>query len=180
MLLDSLEGARLAAAHIVSKGHRDITYIGAHPSRHQVETNRRNCFIQALTAQTVSVPPCWTQLTADYSAPWGYEAMERILSKGSPPSCVFAASDVLASGVLQCAHTHKLRAPDDLSLVGYDNTLASLLTPALTTIELQPSLIGRAAIDMVLERTQQKRASAKSVTLSPVLIDRDSVRTLQA
>lgn len=178
VLLDSMEGARLAAAHFVSKGHRDIAYIGAHPSRHQVENSRFNGFINALAAHKVSVPARWVQFTRDYDAAYGYEAMQRILSKGSPPSGVFAASDLLACGVLQCLHDRKLSVPDDISLIGYDNTLASLSAPPLTSIELQPSLIGRAAVDMVLERTQDRRMGAKTVTLSPVLTERESVRSL--
>ena len=178
VLLDSLEGARLAAEHFVAMGHRDVGYIGAHPSRDQVETNRLNGFVQTLCAHQLSIPPRWLQFTADYTAEWGYRATERILSKGAPPSAVFVTSDLLALGALQCLHDHGLHVPEDVSLIGYDNTLSALSTPPLTTVELHPALVARTAIDMVLERTKDQRQGAKTVALSPVLIERRSVRNL--
>jgi len=60
-------------------------------------------------------------------------------------------------------------------LVGYDNTLADLSVPALTSIELQPDQVGKSAIDLILERKKGFRIGAKTVTLIPRLVDRGSV-----
>ena len=178
ILLDSYEGARLATEHIVECGHQKIAFIGRGPSWGDVEKKRYDGFLSTLSAHGLSCPEEWIRWMPDYHADFGLEACEQILSTGDPPSCIFATSDLLACGVLQCLHAHGLRVPGDVSLVGYDNTLSSLSTPKITSIDLQPEQVGIAAIDMILERTEGLRVGSKTVTLSPILIDRGSVRAL--
>jgi LacI family transcriptional regulator len=178
ILMDSDEGSRAAAEHIAGKGHAQIGYIGAELSRGAVEQSRFNGFMKALEAYGCACQPQWIRRTPDYDAAYGYQAMECLLAMERRPTCVFIASDLLASGVLQCLYQRRLRVPDDISLVGYDNTLSALSAPPLTTIELQPAQVGSAAMNMVVERVSGHRIGAKTVTLSPVLIDRDSVRRM--
>ena len=178
ILMDSYEGSRMAAEHIARRGHRRIGYIGAELSRGAVEHSRFNGFVSSLAAHDIACEEQWIRRTPDYFAKYGYKAMEALLDAEQRPSCAFITSDLLACGALQCLYSRGLRVPDDMSIVGYDNTLSALSAPPLTTIELQPAEVGAAAIDMVLERALGRRTGAKSVTLSPILIDRGSVRQL--
>jgi len=178
ILLDSYEGSRVAAEHIAKRGHSQIGYISAIPSRGAVEHSRINGFVSTLKTHGLACQESWIRWTPDYFAEYGYQAMEEILGMDNRPSCMFITSDLLACGALQCLYRHGLRVPDDVSLVGYDNTLSALSTPPLTTIELQPAQVGAAAMDVVLERARGQRTGAKTVTLSPVLVDRGSVRNM--
>ena len=119
----------------------------------------------------------WTILTDDYTANDGRMAMERILSAATLPSALLVTSDVLACGILQVLHEHNLRVPEDISLIGFDNTLSALSTPPLTTIDLQPEQIGITALEMISEQKDGKRKGSKSVILSAILLERTSVKT---
>src|SRR5690606_4089955 len=66
------------------------------------------------------------------------------------PTAIFAGCDILAAGVLQEAYRAGLRVPDDLSIVGFDDTYAPYLTPALTTVEQPVYAIGQAAIRLAM------------------------------
>lgn len=175
VLLDSYEGSRLAIEHLISNGHRKIAFIGSKPEKHFVESQRYNGFTATMSQHDLKTPDHWIKLMYDYTVECGYSAMESILGSGDIPTSVFAASDLLACGVLQCLYQHGLRVPHDMSLVGYDNTLADLSVPALTSIELQPDQVGKSAIDLILERKKGFRIGAKTVTLIPRLVDRGSV-----
>ena len=106
-------------------------------------------------------------------------AMERILFAATLPSALLVTSDVLACGILQVLHEHNLRVPEDISLIGFVNTLSALSTPPLTTIDLQPEQIGITALEMISEQKDGKRKGSKSVILSPILIERTSVKNFE-
>jgi LacI family transcriptional regulator len=55
--------------------------------------------------------------------------MEEIIASGDLPSALLVASDLTACGVLQALFRHGLRVPDDVSLVGFDNTLSAVSAP---------------------------------------------------
>ena len=80
--------------------------------------------------------------------------MQQFLQRKRRPTAVFASSDVLAAGVLQALYESRLRVPDDISVVGFDNTYASYLTPPLTTVEQPMNEIGKQAVRLVLDNLQ--------------------------
>ena len=71
-----------------------------------------------------------------------------------PPNAVFAAADSLASGALQFLYQAGARVPQDVSFMGYDNTLATLLAPPLDSVGIQAGPMGEAAVDLLLRRRQ--------------------------
>lgn len=180
VLLDSFEGARLAVEHLHDSGHRKIAFIGVNPERHFVDLRRYKGFLSAAEQYAMEIPEQWIYLMPDYQVQYGFQAMESLLAGGVLPTCIFAASDILASGALQCLYAHKIRIPDDISIVGYDNTLSLSSVPPLTSIELQPQQIGASAIELILERKNGLRTGARSITLSPSLVERHSVKILNS
>ena len=173
--LDSIEGAGIATRHLIDNGHKKIAFFGVHPDFDIVEKQRYEGFRKTMTDAGLTVPEHLVYMTPDYSIEYGYDAMEYIYKKGDLPTAIFATSDLLASGALQCIYRHKIRVPDNISIVGYDNTLSRSCAPPFSSIEMHPEQIGQAALKMIRENAEKPYAASGYVNILPTLIDRGSV-----
>ena len=174
VLLDSFEGPRLAVNHFAQHGHRRIAFIGKETSR-TVEHMRYEGYLQTMIACGLQVLPTWTHFVDDYTIDRGYAAMRAVYEAEQPPTAVFAASDLLACGAMQFLYEKGLRIPEDVSLIGHDNTLAALCAPPLTTIALSTEEVAQAAITLIREQLSPRSADARQITLTPRLVERKSV-----
>ncbi|MHB8293236.1 MAG: LacI family DNA-binding transcriptional regulator [Acidimicrobiales bacterium] len=134
VLVDNVGGARSAVEHLLSLGHEKIATISG-PLNTTPGRGRHEGFLAALEDHGVSVPSDYLQI-ADFREPGGYEAMLRLLALPAPPTAVFSANNLMTVGALKVLHSMRVRVPQDLSLVGFDDLdLASLLRPPLTVID---------------------------------------------
>lgn len=142
-------GGRAAAEHLLSLGHKRIALIEGRPGFRSAE-ERRKGFEEALAAAGMTLPQQY-RFQGAYTFESGIEAAERLLSLKDRPTAVFAANDQMAVGVLQALRTRGLRAPQDLSVVGYDDFQVAVTTfPRLTTIHSPTREIGRLAAGKLL------------------------------
>ena len=153
VLVDDLQGAREGAAALVGAGHRAIAFIGLGGPA-QVERLRLAGYRKALEEGGLASCPPMEQLVENYSPQEGYRAM-KALWEGPRPTAVFAAADSLASGALQFLYQEGVRVPQDVSFMGYDNTLATLLAPPLDSVGIQADSLGEAAVELLLRRKQR-------------------------
>jgi DNA-binding LacI/PurR family transcriptional regulator len=110
-----------------------------------------------------------------YTEDAGMEGMEQLLDSGNRPTAVFAANDVAAIGALDVLDEYGLRVPEDVSVVGYDNThISGRHRFDLTTVDQPRFEIGRMAVALLLERLDGGRTEAKRVVLAPRLVARGS------
>jgi len=166
---DDHAGGVLAVDHCASLGHRLIAHIdggqgaGARARRAGYEDAMRD---QRL-AKYIKV------VGGSYTEDGGHRGALALLDASPRPTAIFAANDLAAIGVLNAIEERGLRVPDDISLVGYDNTsLAALRHISLTTIH-QPRLeMGQMAVTTLLERLEESRKRARRAILSPTLIVR--------
>ncbi len=179
VLLDNFSGAAMAMEHIMARGHRDIGFIGVKYEQHEVEYQRYSGFTSALAAHELKLREEWVRYAPDYTVENGRRAMEELLAQKRRPSALFITSDVIACGVLQALYEKGMRVPEDMSIVGFDNTLSSLCAPQLTSIEMQLEQAGATAVEMIVERKKGARIGVKTVMLSPILIDRGSVKQVK-
>ncbi|MEQ7011042.1 LacI family DNA-binding transcriptional regulator [Actinopolymorpha sp. B17G11] len=145
---DTYQGARLAVEHLLELGHRRIAYVGA---RSQAK-GRRRAYADTLRAAGISGDKDLIAVRA-LNRQGGVSAGSTLLDLSDPPTAVFAANDSVALGVVQAAYRRKLRVPDDVSVVGFDDTdLAEHAIPPLTTVA-QPKLqMGHEAISLLFHR----------------------------
>src|SRR6185295_8474807 len=99
-----------------------------------------------------------------------------LLVKTAPtPIGVLAGNDEIAYGVMLAAQERGRRVPQDVRVVGFDDTrLASLLRPRLSTVRVPLAEVGAAAVDALIERLEKPDAKAKSVRLTTKLVVRES------
>ena len=110
-----------------------------------------------------------------YTEAGGYQGARELLERRPRPTAIFAANDLAAIGALNAIEEFGLRVPQDISLVGYDNTsLAAMRHLALTTVHQPCHDIGQMAMDLLVERIRGVRVKSRRVVLAPTLVVRST------
>lgn len=148
---------------LVAQGHRQIAFIGWMPRQDYLdpdisvtELKRSEGFRGAVARRNLRLEDC-PVLLGNYDVERGPFEIGRtladtLLNDNSPPvTAIMTGSDVLAAGVLQALYARRIRVPDDISVIGYDDSMAACLSPPLTTIAQPYTAIAYAALD-ILER----------------------------
>jgi LacI family transcriptional regulator len=105
----------------------------------------------------------------------GYAGASALLALPNPPTAIFASNDVMAMGVMDAVRTRGLRVPDDISIIGFDDIpQASLVRPALTTINQPLEMMGRVATQMLLDLLLDPEKKVTRIELPAQLVIRDS------
>jgi LacI family transcriptional regulator len=174
LTVDNSAGAREAMEHLLSLGHRRIAYVGQRPGSQEnvfadyVEEQRFGEYREALSAagaldqSLIAFGEAYRPSDIDAHG-LGYQAMNGWLDSGARPTAVFASSDILAAGVLQAIHEHGLQVPRDISVVGFDDTLAPFLAPELTSVYLPAHELGLAAAQLALDQLSGKTGLNESL-----------------
>jgi DNA-binding LacI/PurR family transcriptional regulator len=115
-------------------------------------------------------------IQGDWSPSTGYEIGNRILSRKKYPSAIFTANDQLALGVMKALREAKIRVPEDVSIVGFDNVPeAAYFSPSLTTISQKFDQLGNLAINLMLSQLKEP-GKRQTLMISPELISRESTQ----
>jgi len=140
-------GGMQAAAHLLELGHRRIAFIGG-DARNPGLRERLAGFLDQLSREGVPADP---SLVSQDGLASGEQQLAAMLASAHPPTAVFASTDGGAVTAIAVAREAGLAVPDDLSVIGYDDTYASL-SPALglTTVRAPLHDLGRTAVDTVL------------------------------
>jgi DNA-binding LacI/PurR family transcriptional regulator len=166
---DDRAGAHLAVEHLVSLGHRRIAHVdGGDGAGAQA---RRRSFLEAMGGQGLATSA--VVVRGDYTEAGGASGIDLLLARGRPPTAVFVANDLAAVGALHALERQGLRVPEEVSVVGYDNTaLAAIGHISLTTIDQPRRRLGAMAVQLLLERLENGRQRARHVVLPPSLVVR--------
>ncbi|WP_022684150.1 LacI family DNA-binding transcriptional regulator [Sphingobium bisphenolivorans] len=137
---------RMVADHLISLGHEHIGVITP-PARHKAALRRVEGFRDGLAARGLpGDETLFVEGAFDFAS--GIAAGEALLGRQPRPTAIFATNDDMALGVLTLAHRIGLRVPEDLSVVGFDDTPAGLTAwPPLTTVRQPLEAMGGAVID---------------------------------
>lgn len=172
--IDDLQGGRLATQHLLALGHRRIGFIRREPTS-ALSSLRFVGYCEMLAEAGIPFDPALViESKAGQAA--GYASMQQLLALPDPPSAVFTHNDVLAVGAMYAVHNAGLAVPQDISVVGYDDTISSsYLNPPLTTVKFPVAEMGRRAGQIILELAQKEGSfPAQTVTLPVKLIIRAS------
>jgi LacI family transcriptional regulator len=170
-------GGRTATEYLLSLGHRRVAMITG-PSSHQCSRDRIAGYRAALEDAGLPVDPMLIR-PGGFSQTSGYEQTCTLLDFTDPPTAIFAGSDAQAMGVYSALHARGLAVPADMSVVGFDDVaIASLVTPALTTVRQPLTEMGRTATRMLLRHISEEPLDSMRVELTTNLVVRDSCAPL--
>jgi DNA-binding LacI/PurR family transcriptional regulator len=165
---DDYRGGRLATTHLLELGHRRIGHL---IGQGEVGRLRRAGYEAAMTEAGLE-PVC---SAADWTVATGRRVGLDMLSSAARPTAIFAANDLSAVGVLAAADELGLRIPEDVSVVGYDNSVYSRLPRlSLTTVDSHITEVGQVAGRTLTARLEGAQGTAETRLLSPALILRSS------
>ena len=173
---DNQLGGRIAGEYLISKGRKKIAIVSG---RTQVKggynaEQRLKGFQQALNVGRLSIPPGCIIEVPHYSREDGIEAMPRLLGAGI--DAIFcAAGDNCALGLITVAKERKVRIPEDIAIVGFDDLLiAQISTPKLTTIRQHLKEMAEAAYKMVVIQRDEILRKPQKIIFKPELVVRQS------
>ena len=158
--VDNHRGAELATRHLIDQGCRKIGLIKGPQGWWEAEERYRG-WRETLTRAGIEPLPRYIA-GAEWSVEAGKQAMQLLLEQAPEIDGIFASSDDIALGALTAAIQSGRHIPKDLALVGFDNKPESAyFQPPLTTIDQPLPRIGRAAVDLLLEKIEQRRSAQK-------------------
>lgn len=166
--VDQEYGARLATQHLLDLGHTTIGHV-AGPEPWFDATARRRGWRKTIRSAGLTLGPL---LSGDWTSASGYRAGAQLLVQGLP-SAVFVANDLMALGLIRALYDAKVKVPQQVSVVGFDDMPgAAHLIPGLTTVRQDLESLGRQCIEILLRALAGDPVSPDPV--APTLVVRES------
>ena len=174
--IDDVHGGALAAQYLIGKGHTSIGFLGdIEPTTryaiHPVKS-RLAGFRTAIEEAGLSLPRSHV-VRAPYTHAGSQQAAQALLSLSRRPTAIFAASDIQAVSIMKVARQLKLRIPEDLAIMGFDDIdLAEFMD--LTTVRQNLDESGRLAAEILISKVADPSRSPLHVDLPLTLIERQT------
>ena len=172
VLSGGAEGIAMAVAHLVTLGHRDLTYV--HCESMPQARPRLDGYLRAM-AEVGGDPDVLEVRSRDHTEESGAKAGRRLLRRGTLPTGVVCGNDQQAVGLLGVLSRAGVRVPADVSLTGFgDSRFASVSSVDLTTVREHQEELGATAVDAVLRRVDRASARPGLHVVHPALVVRGS------
>jgi LacI family transcriptional regulator len=174
--VDDVHGGRLAADHLLERGHRRIAFVGGSSGLPQVEERHRGveeAVVEAAGADDALVVLSPEKLTVA----GGREAAEAIigLPAARRPTAAVCANDLMALGMLQEMVRHGVRVPDEFAIVGYDDIdFAAAAAVPLSSVRKPRQELGRRAAELLLDEARNPDHLHEQLVFEPTLVVRES------
>ncbi|MDN4648054.1 LacI family DNA-binding transcriptional regulator [Curtobacterium sp. PsM8] len=173
---DDLAGGRMAAEHLIELGHVRLGFVGGQSAASDARLEGWRAGIDAAGGAGTggsSVTGVAVVLPADVTEETGVTGTHRLLDEHPDVTAVFAANDVTALGAMSAIAERGLRVPEDISVIGYDDTpIAASRYVGLTSIDDRSIDIGRGAGARLLERIADPGLPTTEVLVEPRLVAR--------
>jgi LacI family transcriptional regulator len=174
--VDDLLGGRLAAQHLLERGHRRIAFVGGASGLPQLQ-ERHDGVEQVVREETGSDDALLVLSPGSLTVAGGREAAGRIigLPEAQRPTAAVCANDLMALGVLQEMVRHGVAVPDDFAIVGYDDIdYAAAAAVPLSSVRKPRSQLGRRAAELLIDEARGEGHRHQQLVFEPTLVVRES------
>ncbi|MGB3733139.1 LacI family DNA-binding transcriptional regulator [Microbacterium sp.] len=139
-------GAYLATRHLLDRGHRRIAHVGGVMNT-STGVDRQRGYVRAMKSAGLPADDALI-LASDLSIDSGVEAGNRLLAGDDRPTAIFAANDYVAIGIMAAARDLAIRIPEDLAIVGFNDTrLSEAMSVPLSSVAIPLPTMGREAMN---------------------------------
>jgi len=171
------EGCFDAVNYLVANGHKDIAIIEGMKS-FMSSKNRKEGFLRSLIENKIPINEEYI-INGDYTIESGYTGMKKLLSLEKVPTAVFCSNDDMAVGAMKAIFEEGLKVPDNISIVGFDNSLVCrYVTPALTTVRKPTKEISIKGAEILLNIISKNQVKVEKIYINTDLIIRSSVKNI--
>lgn len=171
---DDAEGGRMATRHLLELGHREVAHL---TGRGGSAALRREAYESAM--REAGRTPAVFGHDVETTEEGGYRAARALLGARPEVTAVFASNDLMALGAAAALREHGRRIPDDVSIVGYDDSpLANSRYLSFTTIDDRSREVGTETARAILARLDEPSTETRRVLIPPRLIDRGTTRAV--
>lgn len=179
VITENRQGARDAIQHLIDLGHKKIAYIsGPYLQTAPAALERLAGYKDSLEKNGIQFNEILVEESLFWHSQSGYEAMQRLLTRTSQFTAVFAANDSLAGGVKLALEDSGIYIPHDVSLIGFDgDDLGFFMTPGLTTMEQDTKKIGITSAEIILRKLAGS-TKVETIRVPAILLKRGSCREL--
>lgn len=168
-------GARSCVKHLVSKGKKNIIYIdriSRKGNRSSADDLRLSGFVDEIRASGFQVDE-WSTVAGCHNEEELTQAVMKRLKEGPPVDGIYGRNDMVACIAMHAAIDLGYRVPEDIGVIGFDNTsLSRFCSPRLTTMEMQREEISKTAVSMILDMVNGKKPD--NAEFETRLIERES------
>ena len=178
--IDNVGAAYEATSHLIAQGRRRLAFIGAIDTAqgkqpHSSGTMRRDGFLAALDAHDLGGEPARIQVVDDWRREDGFAGARELLARHPEVDGIVCGNDDLATGALAMLRRLGRRVPEDVAVIGYDDTPDSPFTiPSLSTIAPDKLTLAATALDLLAERIQGYDGPPRTIDTPYSLVVRES------
>ncbi|MBN3524997.1 LacI family DNA-binding transcriptional regulator [Paenibacillus apiarius] len=175
--VDDYRGGYQAIQHLISLGHSRIGVVteDSPSGDHRVRGAK-----QAMNDAGIAVNDDWI-VKVKSSIEEGCEGAAHVLQRDTRPTALFTCNDLLAVGSMQSAQQSGLRVPEDLSIIGFDDTILSkIVVPRLTTISQPIQEMAKETVQLLLRQSDTPDMPKQKIVFQPQLVEGLSTQPLQA
>lgn len=163
-----------ATEYLIHHGHRSIAYVGS--GVYPWFREQRRGYLRAMQRHHLR-PLSFTRQGPEDQLEYGKWAAEALMQGGAAPTAFLAGNDEIGCGLYQALRKRRLRIPDDVSVIGFDDRqFAGMLDPPLSTIRVPSQEIGCRCVRLLLDKLQDPEGGAGTQYVATKLVERGSVK----
>lgn len=176
VIIDDFKAGYDATSYLISQGHRKIAMIAGDKRDLCAGLKRLEGYAAACMDHGIEVNEALIRY-GDYKLASGYRLMTDLLREARGEfTAVFAASDDMAAGAVNCIQDHQLHVPGDLSVIGFDGSqIADIVRPKLTTIKQPVDRISECTVDLLLEMIESNEQSSSTHMMRTIVLEHELV-----
>lgn len=179
ILIDNLNGGKMAARHLINKNHKNIGFIGGdlkHPSIKERFEGFKSAIDEA--GYKFSNNNCCID-EENTTRQSGYDAARKLIKLNKNITAIFACNDAMAIGAMQYLKANNIKIPDDISIIGFDDVESGLMTdPPLTTIRVPKVELGIEAIKLINDMLHNNSKNTRKILVPVELVERKTTKEI--
>jgi Transcriptional regulators len=179
VLIDNFRAIKEVVKYLYDLGHKKIGYISYAYDNQTTVRKRFEGYCEGLKENKLDYNPDMVVISGTLrlnELQGSREAVRKIIKSKSIPSVIMTASDFIAVGVIKALKDLKIKVPEEISVVGFDNILISQYSsPLLTTVKQPKEKMGTIAMNLLLDIIEGKKITDRNIVLSTKIIERESV-----